>query len=459
MTPVRNPSVAIYARISLDPAGDALGVARQLDECRALAHRLGLAIAGEYVDNDISAYRSTHRPAYELLLTDIRAGQINTVIVFHLSRLWRSRRQRATGIEAFREHGIRLIMVRGPEIDFSTAYGRGMAEILGSYDTMESEIKSERQVSAIRQAVKQGRPPGGRRAFGYTRDGADIVPAEAAAVRRAYDMLLAGASTSSIARWLTDAGHTTTVGRPWRHTSVRAMLTNSRYAGLREYRGELYPGTWPAIVPEDTWRAARAILDDPARRTTTTPARRWLLSGLAICGVCGEHVISTYRDGRRRVYRCRASAHLVRSADPIDEFVTEVIIARLSREDARDLLIDDTRPDVESLRGEALRLRARMDELAALYADDRITASQLETSTARLRARLTHIEAEMRHAGRAPVLADLVEADDVRAAWQSLTLDRRRAVLSVLATVEILKAGAGRRAFDPSTIRITWKTN
>ena len=458
VTPFGKPlGAALYARISLDDVGEGLGVARQLDEGRELAARRALPVAGEYVDNDISATKGAFRPEYERLLADIRRGLITIIIVQHLSRLWRNRQERAAGIELFREHGVHVIQVKGPELDFSTAYGRGLAEMLGSFDTMEVEIKSERQVSEIMQRVKAGKPPGGRRAFGYSRDGAALVPDEAAAVRRAYELLLAGASLTGIARYLNDAGHTTTVGGKWRHNAVRIMLSNERYAALREYRGELYPGTWPAIVDEETWRAARAILDDPARRTNLTHGRRWLLSGLALCGVCGEHVVATYKDDGVRVYRCRASAHLSRRAEPIDRLIEAVIVARLSRDDARDLLVDDTRPDANQLRAEALRLRAKLDELAAAYADDRITMGQFEAATERTRARLAEIEQAMQHVSRAPVLADLVEADDVRQAWETLTLDRKRAVLDVLAIVRVLKAGAGRRVFDPSTVEITWR--
>lgn len=48
-------SAAVYARISSDLDGTALGVTRQLEDCRRLANDLGWKLGEEYVDNDLSA--------------------------------------------------------------------------------------------------------------------------------------------------------------------------------------------------------------------------------------------------------------------------------------------------------------------------------------------------------------------------------------------------------------------
>jgi DNA invertase Pin-like site-specific DNA recombinase len=60
MKPVR--SAAIYARISSDQTGQALGIQRRLEDCRKLAADRGWIVADEYVDNDISAFKGRERP-------------------------------------------------------------------------------------------------------------------------------------------------------------------------------------------------------------------------------------------------------------------------------------------------------------------------------------------------------------------------------------------------------------
>lgn len=49
-------AAAVYARISSHQDGTALGVKRQIEDCRKLADELGWVAADEYVDHDISAY-------------------------------------------------------------------------------------------------------------------------------------------------------------------------------------------------------------------------------------------------------------------------------------------------------------------------------------------------------------------------------------------------------------------
>jgi site-specific DNA recombinase len=85
-----NPAAAsIYARISSDQDGTALGVTRQLADCRELAARLGWTVAEEYVDNDLSAFSGKRRPAYEQMVADIADGHRDAVLVYHVDRLTR----------------------------------------------------------------------------------------------------------------------------------------------------------------------------------------------------------------------------------------------------------------------------------------------------------------------------------------------------------------------------------
>ena len=88
---VKVRAAAVYARISSDQEGTALGVKRQLADCRKLAGELGWPVAEEYVDNDLSAFSGKRRPGYERMLADVAEGSRDAVIVYHLDRLTRRR--------------------------------------------------------------------------------------------------------------------------------------------------------------------------------------------------------------------------------------------------------------------------------------------------------------------------------------------------------------------------------
>jgi DNA invertase Pin-like site-specific DNA recombinase len=471
VTPFRNP--ASYARISKDKAGEELGVQRQDEDADALAARHGLTIGRRFVDNDKSATYGGPRPDYAELLAAINRGEVDVVLVYAMGRLWRNRAERAAGIELFRAHGVSVLCVKGPQLDLTTAAGRMLAGVLGEFDTFEVEQLSEREQRKMLQNVQQGKPPTGRRCYGYDKTGWETVPDEAEDVRGMFGDLLAGTSLTGIATGLNKRGRPNRDGLEWTHNAIRNLLLNERYAALREYParhrksdppGEMYPGKWPAIVTEDTWRAAKHILEADERRISPGPGRRWLLSGLALCGVCqdGTTVTSGSRgtaktgsDTTQPIYRCRKTKHLARFAPPVDDVVERHVIRRLSRADAAELLADGEAPDLAELRSQALTLRGRIDSLAAEFAeDDNAHPREFRDASARLRERLAEVEAKMTHPRRARILVDLVVAEDPAAAWQGMTLDRQRAVVSELVTVTLLRGRVGRVPFDDATVRI-----
>jgi hypothetical protein len=274
-------------------------------------------------------------------------------------------------------------------------------------------------------------------------------------------------SLTAIVADLNARGARTSTGRPWRPTELRRALVRPRNAGLMVHRGQVVgPAGWPPILDEATWRGVCAVLGDPGRRTNTTVARRWLLSGLAVCGVCGDPVKSFSASTRRRntkpVYTCRSGKHVVRDAAACDQFVTQVILERLSRPDARELLVPDQQADTAALHARDTALRERLVELGRLYGDGVIDAPQLQAATASIRTQRERITAELAAASRGSVLAGVADAPDPARVWEGLDLSRRRAIVDVLCTVTILPARRGRRPgwrpgesyFDPGSILV-----
>ena len=221
---------------------------------------------------------------------------------------------------------MRIATVTG-DLDLTTDAGRLVGRILASVARGEVERKGARQKRAQQQAAQQGRPAGGRRAFGYAADGITVDKAEAKEIRAAYQTLLAGGSLKSIARRWNGAGALTTMGNGWTHSTVRRTLLNPRYAGRRSYRGEVVgAATWPAIVDDDTFDAASALLALPERRTTASTARKYLLPAIALCWVCGSDIATGRTRHHKRVYVCSAAKHISRTAEPVDQLVEAVVI-------------------------------------------------------------------------------------------------------------------------------------
>ncbi|MFI5833190.1 recombinase family protein [Micromonospora sp. NPDC051300] len=491
----------IYCRQSLDKDGDELAVTRQLDDGRQLARLRGWHVVRELVENDVSAAGRHKRPQFEQVLSSIEAGEVKAVICWDMSRLSRNRRDTLRLLEAGEKARIVLAFVRGSDLDLSTPSGALIADVLSAVSRNEIKVKSDRQQAANRQAAEQGRRVGGRRPFGYgpvigheqvvnkltgevesreIRDFNAELPEEATALRDAYKDVLRGVPLGRIVRAWNERGLTTTQrgrdGQPakWSTPSLRAVLLNPRNAGLRyhvdaEKRGAVHPirarlesivgpATWPAIVREETWRAVVDILTDPSRTSPGRTGRR-MLSGLGLCGVCEATVHAGGGQNRQPGYRCSADyGHVSRRAQPVDDWVGQVVIAWLSRPDASKYLLQEEEDDPGETRTEVRRLRKRLNGLAALHASDEIDDEQLRTGTRTLRKRIAEMERTLVRSERASVLEPLINAPDVEAAWESMDVDRRRAVVEHLMVVKIMPPGRGTRTFRPESVVITPKT-
>jgi site-specific DNA recombinase len=461
---------AIYCRISQDREGAGLGVQRQEQDCRALAATKGWPVVAVHTDNDLSAYTGKPRPGYQALLDQVRAGQVQAVLAWHTDRLHRSPVELERYIDVCEPQGTETHTVKAGPLDLTTAVGRMVARQHGAVARYEVEHMAERQRAARAQAATAGRWGGGRRPYGYQADGTTLCPEEAAVVARCCAQVLAGATLGGLAADLNRRDLPTSTGGRWTATELRRMLLRPRTAGLMQHQGKVIGRAgWPPLVDEPTWRAVVAVLTDPARRTNPGRPPRWLLSGIARCGVCGGPMVVTSSahargQARRPAYVCRASKHVVRAVAELDAHVQTVIVARLARPDAADLLRPRTSDDPAALNAQAEALDQRLKGLAVAYASDDIDAAQLRAGSRRLRERLAAVERRLAATVTSSPLDGLAGAPDAADRWLRLGLARQRAVIQALATVVILPvARKGRRAgwqpgqsyFDPASVRIT----
>ena len=331
----------------------------------------------------------------------------------------------------------------------------------------------ERQQRARLQAVGDGRWTGGRRPYGYADDGVTVVVEEAVELQRVAEDVLAGASLTGLARRPQRPRPPDLDRQAVEGDRTQAGPLRPRNAGLIQYRGEVVgQANWPPILEEDTWRAVTSILTAPGRRSNTSVAGRWLLSGIAVCGVCGAPVRSSSAGSSRGrptspTYTCRTGKHVVRDAAACDRYVAAVVVARLERPDvALGELLDAgrSRADRAALHVKADALRGRLTGLATAYADGSIDARQLRDGSDRVRSLLGEVEGQLAQAARGTVL-DGLTGTNAAEVWGRLPLARQRAVVRLLVDVTILPARKGRRPgwqagepyFDPASVRVTPK--
>ena len=132
------------------------------------------------------------------------------------------------------------------------------------------------------------------------------------------------------------------------------------------------------------------------------------------------------------------------------------MVGRLSREDARSLLVVDNSENIRELQSEASALRKRSKQIAVEFADGELSASQLRAVNDRINQHITDVEGRMVRNSAADVLSPLLDSADVGRAWARLDVARKRAVVGVLMEVRIKTTIKGSR-FQPDDVEIEWK--
>lgn len=457
--------VAMYLRQSYDPTSNELGVGRQREAVEAFTSQRGWPIVRTYVDNDVSATARAPRPEFEAMLADVATGQFDVIVARHMDRLLRRLTELERVLDVCSPHGVHVVTAQDG-VDTSTDGGRLVARILGSVAQGEVERKAARQRAAALQAAEQGAPIP-RRRFGFEADGKTHRPDEAEAVRWVFHDFLAGESQGAIVQALNDAGfRTARSGSLWNRSSLRALLLNPAHAGLRLHRPTdsdvafstspqdfiVGRGQWEPIVSEDVWRAAAKMLTDPARWRAPNHGKA-LLTGVAQCE-CGATVVSTSVRGGVRAYRCPQTSHVTRRAEPIERYVEDVMVARLSLPDAAEVFAPEEGAAGES--AEADVLRRRLEDVAEDYADGAITRRQFQVASERIKARLVDLEARIASALARSAAAQVVSAADVGVAWAELPVVVRRGLIRQWMRVQILPVGRGVRTFRSESVLIEW---
>lgn len=447
----------------------------QIEDVQLLARQRGLKLAHIYQDESISAAelhgrRAKGRPGFEALMAAVRRGEISHILVRATDRLIRGRRQRVDVYEALAAHGVSLLVLKGHDVDLTSAAGRLAAGILAEVAAHEVEIQSERTQRALRRRREEGLAPTSGRPFGWTDSTCmTVVPEEAQAVRDTFAYVLSSkGSLSGAARMLNRRGLLTRGGKPFTPGVVRHMVQNLRYAAVTEDGdGKVWPGGWKRIVDEDQVRACRALLADPERRSSTSNASRWALSSIGDCGHCGGKVTSGSR-GRSKgsdeptpIYRCPSCRKLGRSAQPVDDYLRALVAAVVER-DADELMAPTAEdPAVQDARDAVAAGRLRLEQLADLVADGALDPAAYASAVARVNERVRAAQDVLDSHYQDAALAGVVDADDVRAAVDALPLDRFRHVLGVLFESITLLPAAGlpkTLGFQPSSVRVVLRS-
>jgi len=357
------PSViaAVYARKSNDQdvAAETKSVARQVEHARAYAARKGWVVSDEFVfvDDGISGAEFANRPGFVRLMAAVKTKPrppFGVLVMSEESRLGREMIEVSYALKQIVTSGVRVFFyLEDRERTLSSPTDKILLAVNSYAAEVEREMARQRARDAGRQRAAHGFVEGGR-CFGFRnvrtgtgRVALEVLPEEAQVVRRIFELARDGRGCRRIAATLNAEGAPCPKpqrARPpgWVGSSVRAVLYRETYRGTlvwgkaqkRNAWGEVKPSRQPEtqwerasaprlrLVSEELWEAAHEWLRaSRANYLRTTNGQLWgkppsgieskyLLTGMATCGVCGGGLVAYPRvhgrPGARKRVHCYA---------------------------------------------------------------------------------------------------------------------------------------------------------
>lgn len=432
---------AIYARIS-ETNEEFDKVENQERELRSMCADRGYTVARLYVDDGIgAALDDVVRPAYDQLVADVPSGAFDVIVSTFQDRLSRRGVDIAVLLDKCRRAGIVWDFLKESPIDPANPDDNLLAQVKAWQAGREITLKSQRQKLRYNAQRKAGLPLWGVRPFGFESDRITHREAEAAEIRWAYEQVAGGATIYSIIKsW---NGRTppvlTSTGKMWSYAAVQSLLRRPSNAALMVVDGQVddtIECQWEPIVDRDLWEDVRAkISRDPGEvRRQWEP--KWLLAGIAQCGLCSQPLRSSVGSDRKasfKVYRCKRSMlpaippefhedgkkirHASGKAELLDALARDAVVAAFMFAPS-DLLPSDSKStaDLNRAQAELRAVRDEMNEISASVGKPGFKLATLASRAADLAQREEALQAEV---------DDLIQRD----ANSAMMIESRRTML------------------------------
>jgi site-specific DNA recombinase len=305
-----------------------------------------------------------------------------------------------------------------------------------------------------------GRPP-----YGYKvgiRRRLELVAKEAVVVRYIFRLYLhESLGIRLIARRLNEEGLRTRRGGNWSMVSIRDILRNRVYLGTYSRFGVRVPGSHPALITPDDFRAVQDRLNARRNNYAARQPSPFLLAGLVQCGHCGNKMIGVSRrqswkrrsgsEGQAsyRYYQCESRTNQsicdyhTQRADDLEEQVRTSLAGMNG-----DVLLpfggnqanmrEEWTRESDRLRNRLRQQDRRMDEQLSAAHKGRISKEQyrklsIATATQRLKIEESVEEIERRLKEQADASERTRERQRAMAAlldgWTTSTMDEKQALL------------------------------
>jgi len=300
---VRKPvRCAIYTRKSTEDGleQDYNSLDAQYDACAAYAlsqRHEGWTVMPERYDDGGFSGGNMDRPGLNALLADIKAGNVDIILLYKIDRLTRSLSDFARIVDILDKAGASFVSIT-QSFNTTTSMGRLTLNMLLSFAQFEREVTGERIRDKIEASKKKGIWMGGPVPLGYDVVERKLVEniSEAKLVRHIMQRYLDLGSVKALIEELDRDGYRTKIqirtstankgGCAFRRGTLYHLLANRIYLGEIVHRGIGYPGEHKPIISMQLWDQVQHALGMRSQGGTGRSPAKWpsLLIGMVVDG-------------------------------------------------------------------------------------------------------------------------------------------------------------------------------
>jgi site-specific DNA recombinase len=281
-------------------------------------------VKGAYDDGGFSG-ATTERPGLQQLLSHIRQGMVDVVVVYKVDRLTRSLADFAKMVELFDARGVSFVAVT-QQFNTTTSMGRLTLNVLLSFAQFEREVIGERIRDKVAASKRKGMWMGGVVPMGYEKRDRKLVvkQAEAKVVRHIFERYLELGNVRALKNDLEARGVVSVIrtskkgnrhgGQPFSRGALYHLLSNPIYVGEIRHKRDRHPGQHAATISRELWGRVQERLQNQSARTGEPGKTAALPSPLAgkLYDASGEVLyVQGAAKGQRR-YRYYVSKGLVK---------------------------------------------------------------------------------------------------------------------------------------------------
>lgn len=325
-------NVALYIRLSRED-GDKAESDSIVNQRKLLADYLkgrdDFVVYDTYIDDGFSG-TNFRRPAFQRMIADIEAGEVNCVVVKDLSRFGRDYIDTGKYLERyFPEKNVRFISLTDNIDSDKQAYDM-LLPIKNIFNEQYARDISRKIHASIQTKQKAGEFIGAFAAYGYQKSPADknkLIIDEYAAdvVRKIFSLYIRGCGKYSIAHMLNKEGiacpseykalnganyknhNRLESTKYWTYSTINQLLRNEVYIGnmvqgrksqRMRSRQKAKPredwtvvaGTHEAIIDRETWEKTQNLLKRRTRELDLN-TNMGIYAGFVKCGDCGRALV------------------------------------------------------------------------------------------------------------------------------------------------------------------------